>query len=61
MSQLAEKTQIIRELGMKELLLPKLISDALEANDRVKYFFTLLQAAKYHVDNPQTELSNLRS
>lgn len=46
---------------MKELLLPKLISDALEANDRVKYFFSLLQAAKYHADKSDKEFSNLRS
>jgi uncharacterized protein Yka (UPF0111/DUF47 family) len=57
---LAEKAQIIRELGMKELLLPKLISDALEANDRVKYFFSLLQSAKYHADKSQMEFLNLR-
>jgi uncharacterized protein Yka (UPF0111/DUF47 family) len=60
-NRLAEKAQIIRELGMKELLLPKLISDALEANDRVKYFFSLLQAAKYHADKSDKEFSNLRS
>lgn len=60
-NRLSEKAQIIRELGMQELLLPKLISDALEANDRVKYFFSLLQAAKYHADHSQKEFSNLRS
>ena len=60
MSLLTEKAQIIRELGIKELLLPKLISDALGANDRVKYFFSLLQAAKYHADTSQIEFSNLR-
>ena len=61
MNQLAEKAQIIRELGIRELLLPTLISDALDANDRVKYFFSLLQMAKHHADNPQIEASNLRN
>ena len=61
MNELTEKTQIIRELGIRELLLPKLISDALDANNRVKYFFALLQMAKQHADNPQLELSNLRN
>ena len=56
-----EKAKIIGELGMKELLLPSLISDALQANDKVKYFFSLLQAAKHHAENPQIELSNLRN
>ncbi|MGB9168832.1 MAG: hypothetical protein WCB31_07895 [Nitrososphaeraceae archaeon] len=57
---MTDKTQIIRELGMRELLLPTLISDALDANDRVKYFLSLVQMAKHHADNPQIELSNLR-
>ena len=59
MNQLREKTEIVGELGMKELLLPRLISDSLDANDRVKYFFSLLQTAKLHADNSQIELSNL--
>ncbi len=58
---MTEKAEIIRELGIRELLLPKLISDAFDANDRVKYFFSLLQMAKHHADNPQIELSNLRN
>jgi hypothetical protein len=37
-NQLAEKAQIIQKLGIRELLLPMLISDALYANDRVKYY-----------------------
>ena len=46
---------------MRELLLPGLISDALSANDRVKYFFSLIQMAKHHADNSQTQISNLRN
>jgi len=58
---LAEKTEIISELGVNELLLPRLISDALAANDRVKYLFALVQTAQAHADSPSTEVSNLKN
>jgi uncharacterized protein Yka (UPF0111/DUF47 family) len=57
----AEKNQIIRELGIDELLLPRLISDALIANDRAKYFLTLLQSARHHADNPAEQFSSLQN
>jgi hypothetical protein len=44
------KAQIIADLGVDELLVPKLINEALSANDRVKYFFSLLQMAKEHAE-----------
>ena len=53
------KTEIISELGIPELLLPKLINDALLANDRVKYFFSLIQMAKGHAADPTGAFSNL--
>ena len=53
------KTGIIDELGISELLLPKVINDALMANDRVKYFFSLIQMAKNHADNSNENFSNL--
>jgi uncharacterized protein Yka (UPF0111/DUF47 family) len=56
----AEKDRIIRELGIDELLLPKLISDALVANDRAKYLLTLLQSARGHADDPGEQFSNLQ-
>ena len=55
-----EKDRIIRELGIDELLLPKLISDALTANDRAKYFLTLLQSARGHADDPGEQFSSLQ-
>ena len=55
-----EKSEIIHELGEEELLLPALVSTALRANDRSKYYFTLLQAARNHADNPGQSHSNLR-
>jgi len=39
------KQEIIGSLGEKQLLLPGLAQSALAANDRVNYFFTLLQLA----------------
>ena len=58
---MATKSQMINLLGADELLLPRMISDALVANDRVKYLFSLVQAAKAHADSPDAEPSDLRS
>jgi len=54
------KYQIIEELGASYLLLPKTINDALVANDRVKYFFTLLQLAKNSADYPENDHPDLK-
>ena len=40
----ASKSNVVRELGELALVLPVLVNQALEANDRAKYFLTLLQA-----------------
>ena len=55
------KKKMIRELGEEELILPALVNAALAANDRIKYYFTLLQAAQSHARHPGTEFSNLRT
>jgi uncharacterized protein Yka (UPF0111/DUF47 family) len=57
---LTDKTQIIQELGNKELLLPKLVNEALAANDRIKYFLSLLQMAKSHADNLGHDFSSMK-
>jgi len=57
---MTSKTKMISELGEGELLLPRLVNDALSANDRVKYYFTLLQMSKSHADNPDMDYSNLK-
>jgi hypothetical protein len=57
---IAKKT-MIQELGEEELILPTLVNNALAANDRVKYYFTLLQAARSHASHPGREVSNLRA
>lgn len=46
------KQQIIGSLGEKQLLLPGLVQSGLAANDRVKYFFTLLQLAGEQCERP---------
>ena len=57
---LTTKESIIRELGESELVLPVLVNNALAANDRIKYYFTLLQTALARAQEPFREYSNLR-
>ena len=49
---MVEKAKIVKSLGESKLALPGLVNEALAANDRAKYLFTLLQSAKGHADNP---------
>ena len=56
-----EKQDIIKELGESELLLPELVNSGLMANDRVKYFFTLLQTARARANQPTLDAPNLQS
>lgn len=54
------KSQIIRQLGQTEILLPELVKEALAANDRIKVRMSALQAAAQHAqrpDNPATDLA----
>lgn len=55
-----EKAHIIDALGESPLLLPLLLNAALAANDRAKYFFTLLQVAQGHASHPDAPHSDLR-
>jgi len=54
------KKEIIGELGEEGLILPTLVNNALAANDRIKYLFTLLQAAMSRAENPHGDFSSLR-
>jgi hypothetical protein len=54
------KVAIIEQIGERGLLLPELVSRGLAANDRVKYYLTLLQAAQARAQAPQQPASNLR-
>jgi pyruvate,orthophosphate dikinase len=53
------KRRIIETLGESELLLPDLLTEALSANDRVKYLLTLLQSAQAAADG-EAGISDLR-
>ncbi|MEW6119598.1 MAG: hypothetical protein AB1593_05885 [Pseudomonadota bacterium] len=58
---MTEKTRILDSLNEQALLLPSLVNRALAANDRVKYRFTLLQAAQAHAERPDAVASSLRA
>ncbi len=55
------KQSIVAALGEHGLALPRLIDEALAANDRVKYRLTLLQLARRHADVPEQPLPDLRA
>ena len=54
------KQGIIGSLGEKRLLLPGLVQSGLAANDRVKYFFTLLQLAREQCAQPAANPPDLQ-
>ena len=58
---MATKTSIIGELGEAALLLPQHLQQALAANDRLKYCFTLLQAAENHANHPEEPPLDLKA
>lgn len=55
-----EKSHIIDALGESPLLLPVLLNGALAANDRAKYYFSLLQVAQGRALHPEAPVSDLR-
>ncbi|MGO8972116.1 MAG: DUF47 domain-containing protein [Steroidobacteraceae bacterium] len=58
---MATKTSIIGELGEAALLLPQHLQRALAANDRLKFCFTLLQAAENHASHPEDPPLDLKA
>lgn len=54
-----EKRTILEALDRREVLLPALVLDALDANARVKYYLSLLQMAAAHADAPDAPLADL--
>jgi uncharacterized protein Yka (UPF0111/DUF47 family) len=56
-----DKTSIVASLGERKLALPRMVNEALGANDRIKYLFTLLQAARHQVDDPMAIPPRLRN
>ena len=57
---MTEKLHIIDSLGETRLMLPALVHAALAANDRAKYYFTLLQTSASHADRPEERAMSLR-
>ena len=58
-NSMATKTVIIGDLGESALLLPQRLQESLAANDRIKFYFTVLQAAESHALHPQETPLNL--
>jgi len=55
------KAHIVESLGESGLLLAQRLDDALAANDRVKYFFTLIQTAVHQATHPLDAPTDLRT
>ncbi len=55
----ASKREVVRELGELALVLPSMVNQALEANDRAKYYLTLLQASATHARRPDRPAPSL--
>lgn len=57
---MAEKQRILDALGESQLVVPALVNQALAANDRAKYYFSLLQLAAAHAARPEEGRPDLR-
>jgi uncharacterized protein Yka (UPF0111/DUF47 family) len=53
------KSQIIKELGQADILLPSLVAEGLAANDRIKVRLSALQAAAQHAREPEGAATDL--
>jgi uncharacterized protein Yka (UPF0111/DUF47 family) len=53
------KAQIVASMGQRGLMLPTWITAALRANDRLKVYLTILQAASSHAADPNGAVSDL--
>ncbi len=58
---MTSKQAIVAELGDQQILAPEIIARSLVANDQVKYYFALLQAARSNADHPQVPAISLRA
>ncbi len=54
-----KKSQAVESLGQRRLMLPAWVKAALAANDRLKVYLTVLQAAAEHAAHPKRELPDL--
>src|SRR6266702_2576383 len=53
------KAQAVASLGQRKLMLPGWVKAALSANDRLKVYLTVLQAASSHASHPNRDLPDL--
>ena len=58
---MTEKTTIVAHLGESAVLLPQLLSRALDANERAKLRMTVLQDALAHAEQPSAPVRKLQS
>ncbi len=56
-----QKAHMVASLGQRGLLLPAWVTEALRANDRLKVYLTVLQAASAHACHPEREPADLTS
>ena len=54
------KTEMLKTLGEQGLSLPSQVEAGLAANDRLKYYFSLLQVARGHADQPNHSSPSLK-
>jgi uncharacterized protein Yka (UPF0111/DUF47 family) len=54
-----QKTQAVAALGQRKLMLPSWVKAALAANDRLKVYLTVLQAAASHASHPDRDPPDL--
>src|SRR5262245_59467062 len=57
---MASKVAILEQIGERSLLLPDLINRGLAANDRLKFYFSLLQAAQAYAQAATPQAPDLR-
>ncbi len=55
------KAGIVEALGETALVLPALVAAGLRANDRAKYYMSLMQACAHHVAQPDQDMVDLRA
>lgn len=58
---MVDKSKIVLALGEEVIALPALVNSALAANDRLKYRFALLQAARSHARRPDLPFASLQA
>jgi uncharacterized protein Yka (UPF0111/DUF47 family) len=54
-----QKSQVVASLGQRRLMLPAWVKAALAANDRLKVYLTILQAAATHASQPDHDAPDL--